>query len=1370
MDGVVAVADSQHRDRWGLDGYHADYVRDGNAEGTGSEARTASWASDNWEVTHAVALVFPRRVSTGQVTIHWPKPRRVWLTPRQYRIDVLRDGWTTVVEAQDEHNRAASTHTFPPVPADAIRVVMPPEGANPAADRRLWIAEIEVGGAPAGPERRNEAAAIAETIAKQFRERRQQEDAERVAPLLTVATRYPKRRGFMAIIDHDDLERGRQNMATRKWARSFADQVTKDADWWVAQTDDFIYGLIPEGNPRAICPQFEKGCPIHGGARSSFTATLEVPYRWRCKKGGEHWYDGAVVENPGTGEPVTVRDDGRGWVAPPGFPNAGRRYFFVAAYRYFLLGTLFARPYEGDGGSLYRGGTPVVQLALAYALTGDERYAHKCAVMLNRLAEVYRTYDGCVEGPTQRQDGYIGQTFERFLVQNLILACDLIWDTVESDDALHHFFALKGDTDYNRDGEAAGSDFTHNLQRNLLGYIYEYLHRLMPYLDGDFLMYEMTALAALASCLGNPDIAAETMESDLGLRVLLNNSWFRDGKYIYDASGYNVGNARTPLKIAEWLHGFCAAPRYPEPVDLYHHPDYRMAMLIDFLRRIDCDGSLPQIGDCGGDRACRLRERPPYDRHDERALVRLPELREFYRSRLSAATGGDFETHRDGRADQWLVFHAGREQTGATPGPPDSPLESHLFPDSGLTILRAGREARTRQHVCLTFSKGGYGHGHKDKLAINILRYGYDLSADLGYPGTWTDIKCGGWVKDTASHCTVMLNERPQRGNVVGRLHFFAEQPLFDVVEASAERAYPQASLYRRTVAIVRDDEGDPLYTVDIFRVAGASTRDYLFHSLGRLDDFTVTGDGGELAWVKQPKGSLAGEDVEPMTKGGYGFLSDVERARTDGGVTARWLSGPGRSQPDRYLLTRRRFRDCVVEFAMTRTGDTSGKRERAGFVFGVDPGNQHHRRFAWLDAGGKLPIGKPIRVRIEVAGKFGKVFMDGKLMSRGIDVCGTPLDEGVVGFLHYYNYAYDYRDFVLKPEGEAAIRMDFSKALDSEIWGKIDRTYSAGNGALQVRDGEIIGLDLRLVGAPGREIIRAKGEGYGLRGRSPMEGHFIARDRVADLSSLSTFVAVIEAHQGQSRVMSVDAVSLPDDASGTVAIRVVTPSRTDYVLSAMDATTLRTAEIEDARVPFRGRFGFVSTPRGDGARLGLVGAGSIQYRDGHLGSPGDVRGTTAAIDLEGDALIAELDPDSPTPGNDIIGRHLLVHNPAFICPAVYEITGVSRQADGNWRFGLNMPLAVARGTVRSVDRRKGAFATRTPVMKLRVNRGLFDGKRVRVQSRSDRPAHVLKTATESAFVLADSSALEDFHPGGEYIVYDVGVGDRVEVVASRCQ
>src|SRR5207249_10391466 len=129
---------------------------------------------------------------------------------------------------------------------------------------------------------------------------------------------------------------------------------------------------------------------------------------------------------------------------------------------------------------------------------GDRRYAHTCAVMLNGLAELYGTWDGCGEGPSQRQDGYIGQTFERFLVQNLILACDLIWDAVEEDAALRDLFARKGHADYDGDGRVTGADFTFNLQRNLLGYIYEYEHRLMPYMDGDFLMYEMTGLAALA--------------------------------------------------------------------------------------------------------------------------------------------------------------------------------------------------------------------------------------------------------------------------------------------------------------------------------------------------------------------------------------------------------------------------------------------------------------------------------------------------------------------------------------------------------------------------------------------------------------------------------------------------------------------------------------------------------------------------------------------------------------------------------------------------------------------------------------------------------------------------------------------------------
>ena len=205
---------------------------------------------------------------------------------------------------------------------------------------------------------------------------------------LAVVMQKRKTRGFTSIIDPDDLARGRNNVATRPWAKKLADAIKKDADWWLEQSDDFIYSLVPAGNPRAICPSFEYGCPIHGGARSSFTATVEAPCRWKCKKGGEEWYDGAVIKNPKTGESITVHDDGNGWPAPEGFLKPGVRYYFVGAYRYFLLGKLFYDPYEPDGGSKYTGGSPVVQLALAYTLTGDARYAHKCAVMLNRLAEL----------------------------------------------------------------------------------------------------------------------------------------------------------------------------------------------------------------------------------------------------------------------------------------------------------------------------------------------------------------------------------------------------------------------------------------------------------------------------------------------------------------------------------------------------------------------------------------------------------------------------------------------------------------------------------------------------------------------------------------------------------------------------------------------------------------------------------------------------------------------------------------------------------------------------------------------------------------------------------------------------------------------
>ncbi|NUP99822.1 MAG: heparinase II/III family protein, partial [Armatimonadetes bacterium] len=1140
------------------------------------------------------------------------------------------------------------------------------------------------------------------------------------------------------------------NAATRPWARDLARSIVKDADWWLGQSDQAVYNLVPVGNPRALCPNFERGCPLHGGARYSFEATLEQPYRWRCRQGGESWFDGAVIKNPTSGEEVTIHDDGHGWLAPPGFPEAGRRYYFVAAYRYFLLGKLFASPYEPDGGSAYRGGTPVTQLALAYALTGDARYAHKAAVMLLRLADLYSTYDGAVEGPSQRQDGYIGQTSERFLVQNLILACDLIWDALESDTELAAFFAAQGSADFDADGRLSGADLTFHLQRDLLGYVYEYLHRLMPYLDGDFLMYEMTALAALAHALGNPALAAEALESDLGLRVLLNNSWFRDGKFIYDASGYNDGNARTPLLIAEWLHGFTAPPAYPEPLDLYHHPDYRMAMLFDFLRDHDCDGRVPQIGDTGGARTQNLRSRPPYGALEERALLRLPEQREEYRQRLLTAAGGDLEALRQGTTDWWLLFHA--EEPLAGTAPPEVAPRPRLFEDGQVAILRAGASPGSRLHVPLTFSKGSYAHGHLDKLAINLIRYGYDFTADLGYPTTWTDLKCNGWEKHTASHALVMLDQQPQRGNAIGKLSYHAAEPALQAIEASCEDAYPQASLYRRSVALVCDEGGEPLYVADFFRVAGAAVRDYLFHSLGPPEALRVD-LSDQAPWVAQPAGSLAGPGVPPASQPGYGFLGGVQRAFSAGDVTATWQVAGSGSQPDRYLLTRETFRQVTLDFTLTRTGRASGARERAVLVFAIDPRSPNYRRVVMLPVG-SFPIGQAVPVRLVVDGEQAALTVAGQ-PSGTVDVVGQPGEQGSIGFLHYYNYGWEYRDLVITAPGRQPQAVDLTRPLDPAFWTRIDPTYEAAEGILRVADARPMTMTLRAPGRAGREVIRAQAEGHGVRGKSPHEGHLILRERLEDAAVPTVFETVLEPVEGEARVRAVSRLTLAPAAPTASGLRVETPGRVDYLLSSTDEVG-REIQVDGHRISFEGRLGLVRFRAGRLRDLVLVGAGELVCDGRRLSQPG-FAGEVIAVDPATQSVTVR----SAADGQWLPGTILQLTSPGRSIPSLYTVLSAEAAGADAWRLTLNLPFLLARGVVAARD--AVSFGSRTPIMKLRVNPGLFDGKLVAPwpTGRVSR----LKTATEAAFEPRDPAALSDFPPGAEYAVYDAGVGDAAVVV-----
>ncbi len=1348
LPGVQVVVDSRHRDRWGLDVCRPEAVLDGRA----ADAYRDAWASDNWEVTHTLALVFPRAVSVTSVGLQWPMVNGAPATPRACRVEgLVAGGWRELAALS---GRAAEAQTTLPVTGDrvqGIRLVQPPDGAAANADRRLWVAEVSVTGTPVEPVEVVAAPALAQRLRTELAAQRRREDDARTAPIVARAMAPRKTKGLLGPIRAADVVRARRLVATKPWATAAAESYQRSAAWWLEQSDEAIYQLIPVGNPRALCPSFEKGCPLHGGARGTFTASLEKPYRWRCAKGGEEWYDGAVVRHPQTGQGVVVHDDGAGFLAPAGFAEAGRRFYFVAAWRYFALGKLFGTPYEGDQGSQWPGTTAVKHLAIAYALTGDARYAHKAAVMLNRLAEVYRFYDGCVEGPSQRQDGYIGQGFEKFWSQEILLSCDLIWDALAGDEALRRFFAAHGQADYDGDGAVTADDVPFNLQRHLIGYTYEYLHRLMPYFDGDFLMYEMTALAACASVLGNADLAEEALESDVGLRVMLQNSWFRDGKFIYDSAGYNLGNASTPLLIAEWLHGFTAPPRYRQPLDLFHERDFRIARLFDFIRELDCDGRVPQIGDVGGARALVLRTEPLYDQRVEQAYLRLPEQREQYRRTLLAAAAGDVDRRRNGHHEWWLLFKAADAPAPTGQVAPLEPPRSHLFEDGGFAILRAGADAATRVHVPLTFTKGQYAHGHLDKLAINLFRHGFDFSADLGYPTTWTDLKTGGWTSHTASHCTVMLDAAPQRGNVVGRLHFYATQPLVDVVEAAAP-AYAQAKIYQRTVALVRDEAGEPLYCADVFRTDGGRVRDWLWHSLGQPEDLTITGADGPLAFSAPAAGSLLGADVAPMTKAGYGFLFGVQRARSDGGIVAAWRNRGATSQPDRYLLTRRTFGQATIEFTLCRTGRASGREERLVFVFGVPEGNPANRRHVQMPVE-RFPVGRPLPVRIELDGAHVRVLVEGQPAGTTTPV-GSPADVGAFGLLHYYHYGWEFRDLVFRPAGEAPLRVDLTRPLDPAFWARIDPTYRVAGGALVVADAEQTLFHLHAAGAPGREVLRAKAEGYGLRGSSPLEGHLILRDQPTDAGALSTWAAAMEATNREPRLQRVAALALTPVDPRVTALRIVAADRVDYLFSAVSPTSVAEVTADGHRLSFRGRFGLVAT-RGDRV-IGqtLVGPGELRCDDAVLRVPEAAPGRIDSVRVADDSVVVA--DGAPLSAGDLV----LIDGAGYACPAVYKVVRVAPEA-GAQRVYLNQPLVIARGVVGA--RSESSLASRTPVMKLQVNPGLFNGKPLLPWP--DGELVRMRTATPAAFTPAAGSSLRQFRTDGEYAVLDVGPGDTVTTV-----
>jgi len=477
--------------------------------------------------------------------------------------------------------------------------------------------------------------------------------------------------------------------------------------------------------------------------------------------------------------------------------------------------------------------------------------------------------------------------------------------------------------------------------------------------------------------------------------------------------------------------------------------------------------------------------------------------------------------------------------------------------------------------------------------------------------------------------------------------------------------------------------------------------------------------------------------------------------------------SDAGGSTGDHYLVTAQEYSDFLFSFDLTRM-EAGGTNLRAIVVWGLDVADRNNRACFFLPVA-DLAVGETAHFALARLGDRVMLKVNGDVVSRSPSVYGEPLTRAPVGFLHYYNYAFDYTDLAITAEGGEPRRPDLSSGLDRDFWARVEPTYSAAGGVLQARDAESLQLAVHLLAAPEREIIRAQAEGYGVRGKSPFEGHLIVRDRPADPASLTAFVAVIEASDGRARVSRVEALPIAPAADGrVVALRVETVTaggrpRSDVVISSLEDDAAGVVTIDGTSLQFRGRFGLMTHEDGTPAAAMLVGGGHLGCAGALLEQPGDFTGSVTAAEVETAALRVRADEGSGPCGDHLVGRKLLVSNPDYPYPGVYTVQRVE-PAGAEWRLYLNMPLVVARGVIAALTPAEGFFASATPVMKLRVNPGLFDGRCARVSP--DGPECRLRSAAPDAFRLAKPEDIRLFRQGAEYLVCDVGAGDRVRVMS----
>lgn len=739
------------------------------------------------------------------------------------------------------------------------------------------------------------------------------------------------------------LRQARENADKYPWAAEIRSRLVTAAEPWMKLSDDELWSLM-FGNTikrawqvwsNGYCPACKQGVPMYSWIQDPF----DHPWKVRCphckelfpKNDFYKFYLSGLDEHgifdpkradrsllfntdhPDPNDPLHKFgvDDGEGYV------EGGKRWRFIGAY--LIYGQWKKAVLAG-----------ITNLAAAYAITGDKRYSHKAGVLLDRVADLYPTFDFGKEGVMYEGaplTGYVSTWHDAcWEARELAIAYDRVFEGLQDDEELVAFLSDKAKR-YGLDNPK--SSMAH-IRQNIEDRIFRDTLANPGKIHSNYPETDLT-ITIIKTVLDWPENREEVLRL---LGGIVEKATAVDG--LTGEKGLTGYSSMSPISLGATL-------------GLYSRIDdsFLRDMLKQYPRIYDCyrfhidtwcfGEYYPLSGDCGSFarktavyRGLAFTKSPGLNPSMFTFLWQLYEITKdpafvqiLYKANEGKLDGLPNDIFCENPAAFQEQVKAVLKQYGEEPN-----VGSVNKQEWHMAILRSGRRENGRA-LWLDYDSGG-AHGHMDGLNLGLFAKGLDLMPDFGYPpvhyGGWDSAKSR-WYTMTAAHNTVVVDDTEQQ-KVAGKTTLWAVGKEFQAIRVSAPAMYKQCKQYERTAALVNISDRDS-YVIDIFRVVGGMDHAKIQHShFG-----TITTSGLSLAESSSAdiRGEMRAFRIDPSPNSGwiaewkiddrYGYTkarSDIRMRCTDftsGAavyIAEKWVSlGQFSSYDDAWIpciITRRRL------------------------------------------------------------------------------------------------------------------------------------------------------------------------------------------------------------------------------------------------------------------------------------------------------------------------------------------------------------------------------------------------------------------------------------------------------------------------------